>query len=105
MTGRKPWDSLTMSEQTYIDYQTNQQMIMVEFFYPEPVRVHSTYKFYSYVDNLVVPILGRHSQTKAVFGQANGIPTGGSLHIKSTDEFRTYMKNMELCPVDIVSGN
>jgi len=78
---------------------------MVEFFYPESVRVHTSYKFYSYVDNLVVPIVGRHSQTNAVFGQANGVPTGGSLHIESTDEFQTYMNNMELCPVDIVSGN
>jgi hypothetical protein len=94
-----------MSEQTYIDYQSNHQMIVLEFFYPEPLRVHSTYKFYSNVDNLVVPIVGRHSQTNAVFGQADGVPTGGSLHIESTEEFRTYLKNMELCPVEIVSGN
>lgn len=105
MSGRKRWDPLTMSKETYIDFQTNQQMIVVEFFYPEPVRVHSTYKFYSTVDNLVIPIEGRHSQTNAVFGQNNGVPTGGSLHIESTEEFRTYMNNMELCPVEIVSGN
>jgi hypothetical protein len=105
MSGRKRWDSLTMSEESYIDYRTNPQMIMVEFFYPEPVRVHSSYKFYSNVDNLVVPIEGRHSGTNAVFGQNNGVPTGGALHIDSTDEFRIYMKNMDLCPVDIVSGN
>ncbi|UCE00625.1 MAG: hypothetical protein JSV42_07895 [Chloroflexota bacterium] len=105
MTGKKRWDSLTMSEQTYLEYQTSPQMIMLEFFYPEPVRVHSTYKFYSNVDNLVVPIKGRHAQTKAVFGQANGIPTGGSLHIDSIDEFVTYLNNMELCPVGIVNTN
>ena len=78
MTGRKRWDPTTMSEQTYLDYQINRKSIMLEFFYPEPVRIHSTYKFYSNVDNLVVPLEGRHSQTNAVFGQANGIPTGGS---------------------------
>jgi hypothetical protein len=105
MSGRKRWDPLTMSEQTYLDYQTSPQMIMVEFFYPEPIRVHSSYKFYSNVNNLVVPIEGRHSQTNAVFGQGNGVPTGGSLHIKSTEPFKVYLNNMGLCPVDVISGN
>ena len=105
MTGRKRWDPLTMSVETYQEYQTNPQMIVLEFFYPDPVRVHSSYKFYSSVDNLVVPIEGRHSQTNAVFGQANGIPTGGSLHIESTEEFKVYMTNMELCPADGIKGN
>lgn len=105
MSGRKRWDSLTMSEETYQDYQTNDQMIVLEFFYPEPVRVHSTYKYYSYVDNLVVPIEGRHSQTNAVFGQANGVPTGGSLHIDSTEQFKTYLTNMDLCPDKAASSN
>lgn len=105
MSGRKRWDSLTMSEATYQDYQTNDQMIVLEFFYPEPVRVHSTYKYYSYVDNLVVPLQGRHSQTNAVFGQANGVPTGGSLHIDSTEQFKTYLTNMDLCRVKAASSN
>ena len=105
MSGSKRWDSLTMSEATYRDYQTNPEMIVVEFFYPEPIRVHTSYKFYSHVDNLVIPIDGRHSQTNAVFGQANGIPTGGSLHIDSTEEFKTYMTNMELCPVKAMNSN
>jgi hypothetical protein len=105
MSGRKRWDPLTMSEATYQDYQTNPQMIVVEFFYPEPVRVHSSYKFYSNVDNLVIPIEGRHAQTNAVFGQASGVPTGGSLHIDSKEAFKTYMTNMDLCPVRTVNSN
>ncbi len=105
MSGRKRWDPLTMSEETYVEYQTNPQMIVVEYFYPEPIRVHSSYKFYSNVDNLVVPIEGRHSQTNAVFGQAGGVPTAGSLHIESKDQFKVYLNNMELCPVKDVSGS
>jgi hypothetical protein len=80
-------------------------MVVLEFFYPQPVRVHSSYKYYSYVDNLVIPLEGRHSQTNAVFGQANGIPTGGSLHINSTDQFKTYLNNMELCSANSASSN
>jgi hypothetical protein len=105
MSGRKRWDSLSMSEETYHDYQSNPQMVVVEFFYREPVRVHSTYTFYSNVDNLVVPLEGRHAQTNAIFGQNDGVPTGGSLHIESKDEFKVYLQNMELCPVDLVNTN
>ncbi|MGW8225304.1 MAG: hypothetical protein ACWGOY_06210 [Anaerolineales bacterium] len=105
MSGRKRWDPLSMSEETYQEYQTSAQMVVLEFFYPQPVRVHSSYKYYSYVDNLVIPLEGRHSQTNAVFGQANGIPTGGSLHIDSTDQFKTYLNNMELCPANPASSN
>jgi hypothetical protein len=105
MSGRKRWDELSMSTETYQDYQTNSQMIVIEYFYPEPVRVHSTYRFYSNVDNFIIPIVGRHAQTNAVFGQANGVPTGGSLHIDSTEQFKTFLNNMDLCPVNVVSGN
>jgi hypothetical protein len=105
LSGRKRWDPLTMSEGTYLDYQTNPTMIVVEYFYPEPIRVHSSYKFFSHVDNLIVPIVGRHSETNAVFGQADGVPTGGSLHIDSTEEFKVFVNNMDLCPINIVSGN
>jgi len=105
MTGRKRWDSLTLSEATYQEYQSSPQMVVIEFFYPEPVRVHSTYKFYSNVDNLIIPIEGRHAQTNAVFGQANGIPTGGSLHINSTEQFKTYMSNMDLCQLKAANSN
>lgn len=105
LSGRKRWDELSMSTETYQEYQTNSQMIVIEYFYPEPVRVHSSYRFYSNVDNFIIPIVGRHAQTNAVFGQANGVPTGGSLHIDSTEEFKTFLNNMDLCPVNVVSGN
>ena len=105
MSGRKRWDPLTMSEKTYEEYQTSPQMLVVEFFYPEPLRVHSTYSLYSSVDNLVIPLEGRHSQTNAVFGQNDGVPTGGSLHIESVDRFREYIQNMDLCPVKMIGMN
>lgn len=105
MSGRKRWDSLTMSEGTYQDYQTNPQMVVVEFFYRDPVRVHSTYSYYSDVNNLVVPIEGRHAETNAVFGQNDGVPTGGAMHIESTDSFKTFLQNMNLCPVGQINTN
>ena len=105
MSGRKRWDSLTMSEDTYDEYTTSSQMIVLEYFYREPLRVHSSYKYFSSVDNLVIPLEGRHSQTNAVFGQNDGVPTGGSLHINSTDQFKDFLNNMDLCQVGVFSGN
>lgn len=101
MSGRKRWDSLTLSSETYQDYQTNSQMLALEFFYHEPLRVHSTYKYYSNVDNLIIPLEGRHAQTNAVFGLNQGTPTAGSLHIQSTEAFRQYLANTKICPVEL----
>ena len=101
LSGRKNWDSLTLSAETYQDYQTDPQMIAVEFFYATPVRVHSSYKYYSNVDNLVVPLEGRHAQTNAVFGQNQGTPTAGALHVESTTPFKEYLNNQKICPVEL----
>ncbi len=104
MSGRKNWDSLTMSAETYQDYQTNPQMVTVEFFYADTFRVHSSYKFYSNVDNLIIPLQGRHAQTNAVFGQNQGIPTAGALHVESTTPFKEYLKNQKICPVELINN-
>ena len=105
MSGRKRWDPLSMSEKTYWEYSSSPQMIALEFFYREPVRVHSSYKFFSSVNNLIIPLEGRHSQTNAVFGQNDGVPAGGSLHIDSTDEFKEFINNMDLCQVSVLNAN
>jgi len=101
MSGRKNWDSLTLSAETYQDYLTDPQMVAVEFFYAAPLRVHSGYKFYSNVDDLVVPLEGRHAQTNAVFGQNQGTPTAGALHVESTTPFKEYLKNQKICLVEL----
>jgi hypothetical protein len=99
MSGQKRYDPLSMSLETYQDYQQHPGMVTIEFFYPAAIRVHSGYKFFSSVDNLVVPLEGRHAQTKAVFGQNQGVPTAGSLHVDSTERLKEYLRNQKICQV------
>ena len=99
MSGEKRYDPLSMSSETYQDYQQNPGMVAIEFYYPAAVRVHSEYKFFSSVDNLVVPLEGRHAQTNAIFGQNNGVPTSGSLHVGSTEALKQYLRNQKICQV------
>ncbi|HEX9617178.1 MAG TPA: hypothetical protein VGA03_07150 [Anaerolineales bacterium] len=103
MSGRKRWDSLSLSEATYQEYQNSPRMKVIEFYYPEPVRVHNTSKFFSSVDTLIIPLEGRHAQTNAVFGQNDGVSSAGSLHIKSTERLDQYLQNQKICP-DELSG-
>jgi hypothetical protein len=98
MSGRKRWDSLSLSEVTYQEYQTNPQMKAIEIFYPEPVRVHTANRFFSNVNNLIIPLEGRHAQTNPVFGRNNGVPAAGSLHLQSTERFNEFLHYQDLCP-------
>ena len=97
LSGRKRWDPLSLSDATYEEYKTSPRMKVIEFDYPEPVRVHSDYKYFSNVDRLIIPLEGRHAETNAVFGQNNDVTVGGSLHIASTASFDQYLTNQKIC--------
>lgn len=101
MSGRKRWDPLSLSEATYQEYQNSPKTKVIEFFYPDPVRVHNSSKFFSSVDALIIPLEGRHAQGNAVFGQNNGVSSAGSLHIESTERFDQYLRNQKICPVEL----
>lgn len=101
LSGRKRWDSLSLSDETYQDYQQHAAMKVLEIYYPQPVRVHTSNKFFSNVDNLIIPLEGRHAQTNAVFGRNQGLPAAGSLHVESTERISQYLHNQELCPAQM----
>jgi hypothetical protein len=97
LTGRKRWDSLTMSDATYQDYQSHPRMMVVELTYPEPIRVHSRYKFFSNVDRIIIPLVGRHAQTNAVFGRRDQYPAAGSFHVDDLTGIKEYLAENDLC--------
>lgn len=97
LSGRKRWDSLSLSDETYQDYQNHPDMMTLELTYPETLRVHSPYKFFSKVDRIIIPLVGRHSQTNAVFGRWLDYPAAGSFHIRSTAHLVEYLASQELC--------
>jgi hypothetical protein len=99
LSGYKNWDSLTMSELSWADYQSNDQFATLVMSYQDPVRVHSIYKYFSSVDTLVVPLDGRHAQTRAVFGMANDQPGAGSLHMETIEPLVHYVSTAGLCSI------
>jgi len=76
-------------------------MMVLELFYPEPIRIHSNYKFFSNVDQLLIPLDGRHAQTNAIFGLNQGVPTAGSMHIESIASISSYLQNQGICPASV----
>lgn len=97
MTGRKRWDSLSISDVTYQEYQSHPQMMVVELTYPDPIRVHSRYKFFSNIDRIIIPLVGRHAQTNAVFGRLAQYPAAGSFHVDDLSAVKQYLAENNLC--------
>ena len=97
MSGQKRYDPLSMSLETYQDYQHSSGMMTIEFFYSAALRLNNEIQAYSGVDHLVIPLEGRHARTDAIFGQNQGIPIAGSLHVDSTERLREYLRNENIC--------
>lgn len=97
ISGRKNWDSLTLSQETYLYYQTNANALVVELRYASPVRIHSIYKYFSNAEALIIPLEGRHAQTHAVFARTGGEFTAGSLHLQNTETIREYLVREGIC--------
>jgi hypothetical protein len=97
LTGRKRWDDLSLSAITIQDYRSHPKMMTLELLYAAPFRVHSPYKFFSHIDTIIIPLVGRHAQTNAVFGLAQTTPAAGSFHIESTAPLVEYITSHGLC--------
>jgi len=97
ISGQKRYDPLSMSLETYQDYQHSSGMMTIEFFYSAALRLNNEIQAYSGVDHLVIPLEGRHARTDAIFGQNQGIPIAGSLHVESTERLREYLRNENIC--------
>jgi len=96
-SGSKRWDSLSLSNVTYQEYQSHPQMMVLELTYPKPIRVHSRYKFFSNVDRLIIPLVGRHAQTNAIFGRRAEYPAAGSFHVGDLSEIKNFLAENNLC--------
>ena len=97
LTGRKRWDSLSLSEETFQDNQSHPQMMVIELTYSDPIRVHSRYKFFSTVDRILIPLVGRHAEANAFFGRSNEYPVAGSMHVASMTPIKEYLAENGLC--------
>lgn len=104
LSSSKRWDPLSLSDATYQDYQSHPKMLTLELYYPEAVRVHSNTIYFSNVDNLIIPLDGRHATKQAIFGRTiEGNPAAGSLIVETTSTIKSYLAGKGLCESPEVS--
>jgi hypothetical protein len=82
------------------DYQSHPQMMVVELTYSEPILVHSRYKFFSNVNRIIIPLVGRHAQSNSIFGRRNDYPAAGSFHVNNMAPVKEYLTENALCEED-----
>jgi hypothetical protein len=97
LTGYKRWDETTMSQTTYQEYQTSSSVMVLMLHYDPPATIHSQYAFMKSVDWLVIPLVGRHADTYAVFGIEGKYIDPGSYHIKNTIQIVNALQEQDIC--------
>lgn len=97
LTGVKRWDQTSMSDTTYMEYKTSPDMLVIELHYDPPVTIHSQYAYMKSVNWLVIPLVGRHAESGAVFGIEGGYIDPGSYYIKSTAPIATILQAQNVC--------
>lgn len=100
LSGPKRWDPLSLSDETYHDYQTQSNMMTLELHYPQSVRIHSDTIFFSSVDTLIIPLDGRHAAVGAVFARnQEGDPAAGSLIVENTTIIARHISAFGICRI------
>ena len=97
LSGNKRWDSLSMSDETYQEYQTSPSVMVLELHYDPSVTIHSQYAFFKDVNWLIIPLDGRHAFTNAVFGVTRNVTNPGSYHVESTAPIVTALQQQGIC--------
>lgn len=97
ISGDKRWDELNLTDATYLDYQTSRNVMILELYYDEPQRIHSTSPFFSGFDSLLIPLDGRFASTNIMFSLIRGKPAGGSFHVETFAPLREYITNNAIC--------
>ena len=93
----KRWDSTSMSDVTYQEYQTSPAVMVVELHYDPPATVHSQYAFFKRVNRMIIPLDGRFASTNAVFARTGEFTDPGSFHVKSTAPIATALQEQGIC--------
>lgn len=97
ISGDKRWNELNLTDPTYQDYQSTDQMMVLQLFYNEPQRIHSHSPFFSGFTSLLIPLDGRYSDQNIMFALRNGKPSGGSFLVSSFQPVRSYIETSKLC--------
>jgi hypothetical protein len=99
ITSTKRWDDLSLSDITWEEYQTSDEVVVLILAYDPPVRIHSSYKFMKRIDTIVIPLVGRHAQDNTLFGRMGDYIAAGSFHFKTMAPIEEAVQAQGLCPL------
>lgn len=97
ISSTKRWDPLSLSDVTFEEYHTSDQMVVLELYYDPPVRIHSHYKFMKNIDTIIIPLEGRHAQYNTIFGRLGEYIAAGSFHFKTMAPIVDAVQAAGLC--------
>jgi hypothetical protein len=97
ISGDKRFDPLSLTDPTYDYYQSDPDVMTLELVYSYPVRVHFPNMFFTNITSFLIPLDGRYASSSIVFGLINGVPAGGSFHVKSNQSIIDYLDRTALC--------
>jgi hypothetical protein len=97
ISGDKRFDILNLTDPTYHYYETDPGVVTLELVYSDPVRIHFPNMFFTNITSLLIPLEGRYASSSIVFGLINGVPAGGSFHMKSNQAIIDYLDRSALC--------
>jgi len=81
-----------LSEATMKEYMTKE--LVLEIFYAEPVLIHLPFLF-SRPDSLLIPLTGRLSETRVVFGGVDAQYRPGALSLKTTEPIKEALEAID----------
>ncbi|HXF85087.1 MAG TPA: hypothetical protein VNK49_06830 [Anaerolineales bacterium] len=97
ISGKKRWDELNLTDQTYETYRTSPNVMILELYYATPQRIHSPSPFFSGFTELLIPLDGQYADTSIFFSLVDGKPSGSSFHVESFSALTEYLSQSGLC--------
>lgn len=97
LSGDKQWQDITISEQTFQDYQTDPAMVVLELVYASQVDVHTGTAMFIDIDTLLTPLVGRFANEDIFLGANDMNFTGGRVHVQDTQPIKDYISQAGIC--------
>jgi len=97
ISGDKRFDPMNLTAPTYDYYRSDPGVVTLILAYAEPIRIHLPSMYFTNITSLLIPLDGRHASSSIIFGLINGIPAGGSIHVKTNQPLIDYLAASALC--------
>ncbi len=91
LSRRTGYLNLGLSEPTLEEYQTRASAM--ELSYPAFVSMHSQYRLVPF-DGLLIPLTGRHSESRVVFFSQEGQYLAGAIQLATTDPIKNGLADL-----------